>query len=86
VQQVDLGQGEGFYKQRFGDQCDFEACIHVLAPSFRNLVLNAGFGAGEALAAGAKRTLSALNVFQSLKAKWRRRLLKRTASPTASAD
>ena len=78
--QVDLGQGEGFYKQRFANHCDMEACLYVLSPSLRSLMLNAGFSAGEALAIGAKKALSALNVLQSLKTKWRRRLLRKTAN------
>jgi hypothetical protein len=85
VSQVDLGQGEGFYKERFGDQCDLEACLHVFSPSLRNLALNAGFGVGEALAMGAKKTLFALNVLQAARIKWRRHLAKKAADAQAAA-
>ena len=78
ARQVDLGQGEGFYKQRFADVCEEEACLYMLSPSVRSLLLNAGFNAGEALALSARKTLASLNVLQSLKTKWRRRIIKKS--------
>jgi hypothetical protein len=79
AQRVDLGQGEGFYKQRFADICDSEACLYVLSASARNLCLNAGFSLGEALVVGAKKGLASFNALQSLKTRWRKRLIKKNA-------
>ena len=73
LEEVDFGLGDAEYKQRFGNQCWEDACIHIFANSPRGIGINALRTPGIVVRDVMKRVLAKMEIQDSLKKFWRDR-------------
>jgi Acetyltransferase (GNAT) domain len=74
VEVFDFGLGEAHYKVRFGDASWREASPMMFAPSLKALAIRLMLSGSSLVDAGARRLLTSLQILDSVKTAWRRRV------------
>jgi GNAT superfamily N-acetyltransferase len=77
---VDFGFGPGEYKERFGNSELREASVHIFAPNFKGLTLNALRTVTVLVESTLKKSLQKTNLLPKIKRLWRERVSQKPAS------
>jgi Acetyltransferase (GNAT) domain len=81
VRVVDLGPGNGMYKERFGNQIGMEASLRVFAPTIKGLALNILYSVSTVVDRALKLALTRVGLLSRIKAIWRRRAITNRKQP-----
>jgi CelD/BcsL family acetyltransferase involved in cellulose biosynthesis len=80
IKAVDFGFGPGEYKERFGNSELREASVHIFAPNFKGITLNALRTVTVLVENTLKKTLQKTNLLPKIKRLWRERVSQKPAA------